>query len=58
MAGLENYPFLTPCVEIKKVNLYGVSSGAILGRFSNAAAKGRFGPGTQSPFKNMAIPIA
>jgi len=36
--GLENYPFLTPCVEIKKANLYGVSTGAILGRFSKAAA--------------------
>ena len=35
---LGNYPFLTPCVEIKKANLYGVSTGAILGRFSNAAA--------------------
>jgi hypothetical protein len=36
--GLENYPFLTPCVEVKKANLYGVSTRAILGRFSNAAA--------------------
>jgi hypothetical protein len=35
---LENYPFLTPRVEIKKANLHGVSTGAILGRFSNAAA--------------------
>jgi hypothetical protein len=39
MAGLENYPFLTPRVEIKKSNLYGVSMGGNLCRFSNAAAK-------------------
>ncbi len=36
--GLENYTFLTPCVEIKKANLYGAATGAILGRFSNAVA--------------------
>ena len=35
--ALENYPFLTPCVEIKKSSLYGVSTGSILGRFSSAA---------------------
>jgi hypothetical protein len=35
---LGNYPFLTPCVEIKKANLYGGSTGAIRGRFSNVAA--------------------
>jgi hypothetical protein len=38
MAGLENYPFLTPSVEIKKASLYGVSTRAILSRFSNTAA--------------------
>jgi hypothetical protein len=35
---LENYLFLTSWVEIKKSNLYGISTGAILGRFSNTAA--------------------
>jgi len=30
---LETYPFLTACVEIKKANLYRVSTGAILVRF-------------------------
>jgi hypothetical protein len=37
-AVLENHPFLRPCVEIKKANLYEVFTGAILGRVSNAAA--------------------
>jgi len=36
--GLENYPFLTPRVEITKANLYTVSTVAILCGFSNAAA--------------------
>ena len=35
--GLENYAFLTPGMEIKKANLYGASTGAVLVRFSNAA---------------------
>jgi hypothetical protein len=38
MARLENYPLLTPCVESRKANLYEVSTGAILVRFSNTAA--------------------
>jgi len=37
MAGLENYTFRTPRAEIKQSNLYLVSTGALLGRFSNAA---------------------
>jgi hypothetical protein len=37
--GLANYSFLTPSVEIKKANLYGVLTGAILCRFSNAAGR-------------------
>ncbi len=37
-AVLENQPFLTPCIEIRKANLYEVSTRAILGRFSNTAA--------------------
>jgi hypothetical protein len=35
---LETYAFLTPGVEIKKANLYGASTGAVLVRLSNAAA--------------------
>jgi hypothetical protein len=38
MASLGNYTLLTPGVEVKKANLYGVSTEAILGRVSNAAA--------------------
>ena len=38
---LENYPFLTPHVAIKKLLfLRGFQRGAVLGRFSNAAAAG------------------
>ncbi|SPF35111.1 hypothetical protein SBA1_140001 [Candidatus Sulfotelmatobacter kueseliae] len=38
VAGLENYTFLTTGVEIKKANFCGASTGAVLVRFSNAAA--------------------
>lgn len=41
-ARLENYTFLTPRVEIKKSNLYRGSTGAILGRFSNALPSSLF----------------
>jgi len=36
---LENYTFLTPCVEIKKANLYRGFHESIVGRFSNAAVE-------------------
>jgi hypothetical protein len=35
---LVNYPFLTPCAEIKKAKLYGVSTGAIVYRVSDTAS--------------------
>jgi hypothetical protein len=38
---LEIYPFLTPGVEIKKFNLCGIFTVAILSRFSNTAAVAR-----------------
>ena len=38
MASLENYPFLTPSVEIKKVIFNGVPPVAILDRFPKVAA--------------------
>ena len=38
MAGLENYPFLTPRFEVNKSDLYAISTGAILGGFFNADA--------------------
>jgi hypothetical protein len=35
--GLENYPFLTPCMEVKKVNLYRGFHESILDRFLTPA---------------------
>lgn len=46
---LENYTFLTPCVEIKKANLYRGFHESILGRFSNAAVDSKVDTSIESP---------
>jgi hypothetical protein len=40
--GLENYPFLMPGAEIKKFNLCGIFTVALLSRLSNTAAVARW----------------
>ena len=44
-----NSPFLTPCVEIKKANLYRGFHESILGRFSNAAVDSKVDTSIESP---------
>ena len=46
---LENNTFLTPCVEIKKANLYRGFHESILGRFSNAAVDSKVDTSIESP---------
>ena len=54
-AGLENYPFLTPCVEIKKANLYGASTRAFWPGFLTPLQAARATPVVYSarPIENV-----